>query len=367
VACAGDVNGDGYADAVVGAPVYGNGQNMEGIALVWLGSAAGLNGGSSGTPANPAWLGEVNQVGAGFGTCVAAIGDTSGDGYADLLVGSPFFNGFTTDDGTVFAYYGNGQLGKSLRPRESRNDETAAIQRLACSYDATQASFRLRSTLRTPFGRGKAKLQWEAKPLGNLFDGTGLGTAAAWKDTETTGWGASELVVVPSWGPQVHWRVRHLYNPVTTPFMPKSRWITRPWNGWQEADLRVAHDSGDLDNDGWANASDCAPADGTVWALPTEATAFKFTGTSKSNFSWTAPANAGGTQTVLYDVLRSLSRQDFSSATCVASDITATSGSDATSPTSGQVFYYLVGAQNSCGLNFGTNSAGTPRTGRNCP
>jgi hypothetical protein len=42
VASAGDVNGDGYADAMVGAYLHDDGQADEGRAFVYLGSAAGL-------------------------------------------------------------------------------------------------------------------------------------------------------------------------------------------------------------------------------------------------------------------------------------------------------------------------------------
>ena len=38
---AGDVNGDGYADVIVGAPLYDNGQTDEGRAFVYYGNAAG--------------------------------------------------------------------------------------------------------------------------------------------------------------------------------------------------------------------------------------------------------------------------------------------------------------------------------------
>ncbi len=40
-------------------------------------------------------------------------------------------------------------------------------------------------------------------------------------------------------GMAYHWRLRTLYNPATTPFMPASRWVTIPWNGWNETDLRT--------------------------------------------------------------------------------------------------------------------------------
>ncbi|MEY3444516.1 MAG: hypothetical protein RLZZ519_2797, partial [Bacteroidota bacterium] len=42
VASAGDVNGDGYSDVVIGAPTYDNGQADQGAAYVYHGSATGL-------------------------------------------------------------------------------------------------------------------------------------------------------------------------------------------------------------------------------------------------------------------------------------------------------------------------------------
>ena len=42
VAGAGDVNGDGYSDVIVGAPRFSNGQNFEGFAFIFHGSATGV-------------------------------------------------------------------------------------------------------------------------------------------------------------------------------------------------------------------------------------------------------------------------------------------------------------------------------------
>jgi hypothetical protein len=52
VATAGDVNGDGFSDVIVGALYYDNDQIDEGRAFVYHGSAAGL--------ASPAWIAESN-------------------------------------------------------------------------------------------------------------------------------------------------------------------------------------------------------------------------------------------------------------------------------------------------------------------
>ncbi len=96
VSSAGDVNGDGYSDAVVGAP----GLAGSGRALVFLGSAAGLAAGPSYT-----LLGN-SQAGCDFGWSVAMAGDVNGDGYSDVLVGAPKYNTSGTAQGKAYCYHG---------------------------------------------------------------------------------------------------------------------------------------------------------------------------------------------------------------------------------------------------------------------
>jgi hypothetical protein len=80
VACAGDVNGDGFADAVVGAA--GQGITNDGAAFVFYGSADGLSSLSYLRLSST-----TGAMGMSFGSSVAAAGDVDGDGFTDLLVG----------------------------------------------------------------------------------------------------------------------------------------------------------------------------------------------------------------------------------------------------------------------------------------
>jgi hypothetical protein len=100
VASAGDVNGDGYADVLVGARLFDNGERDEGRVFLYLGNASGLG-------LTPSWTGESNQMNAEFGATAAGAGDVNGDGYSDVVVGAPNFDNGQTDEGRVFLYLGN--------------------------------------------------------------------------------------------------------------------------------------------------------------------------------------------------------------------------------------------------------------------
>jgi hypothetical protein len=97
---AGDVNGDGYGDVIIGAKWHDKGSTNEGRAYVYLGSAGGLQ-------LSPAWTAEGDQVGAEFGEAVTGAGDVNGDGFGDVLVGAHAFDGTLTAEGRAYAYYGS--------------------------------------------------------------------------------------------------------------------------------------------------------------------------------------------------------------------------------------------------------------------
>lgn len=162
----------------------------------------------------------------------------NGDGYADVIVGARTYNGGQAYEGRAFLYYGNGGDGLDLGPRQMRTDGAAPIAPLGMSDSPT--AFRLALLGRTPFGRGKVKLEWEVKPLGTLFDGTGTQQSASWVDTGTAGVELDELVDDLSPGMAYHWRMRLHYHPTAALFQPHSRWLTVPWNGWNEQDLRTS-------------------------------------------------------------------------------------------------------------------------------
>src|SRR5262245_5117687 len=118
VATAGDVNGDGTSDVIVGAPQFTNGETMEGRASVYLGSAGGL-------AASPAWTAESDQVDARMGTSVSMAGDVNGDGYGDALASAASGDDGQSDEGLVFVYLGNDGRGGRVRALQQRSTNDA--------------------------------------------------------------------------------------------------------------------------------------------------------------------------------------------------------------------------------------------------
>src|SRR5512143_293140 len=99
VAPAGDVNGDGYDDLIVGSYAYDRPEVDEGAVFLYLGGPAGV-------AAAPAWIAESNQAGAHLGDKLSGAGDVNGDGYDDVVLGAGYYGSTHVDAGAAFLYLG---------------------------------------------------------------------------------------------------------------------------------------------------------------------------------------------------------------------------------------------------------------------
>jgi len=98
LAVAGDVNSDGFDDIISGVPHH---DRAKGRVLAYYGSASGIG-------REPDWVVDGDQEGARFGHSVATAGDVNGDQYDDVIVGAPYRDDSTGDEGSVFVYFGSG-------------------------------------------------------------------------------------------------------------------------------------------------------------------------------------------------------------------------------------------------------------------
>ncbi len=236
VSTAGDVNGDGYSDVVIGAP-GANGENNLGMIFLYTGSIAGLE-------TDWSWKATENLKPVPFGTRVGTVGDVNADGFSDIIVGVSGYDGGQTNQGAVYVYYGNGGVGTNVRLRQFHPDATTRIYRLGAS--ASETAFNVSALGRTPAGTGKIKLEWEVKPVGQPFDGLGTGLSP-YMDTAIIDLGgrtiAGHTFNEPVTGlvghTAYHWQARFHYKPGNPMGLVKSRWFS-PYPG-QLAHLRTAN------------------------------------------------------------------------------------------------------------------------------
>jgi hypothetical protein len=96
------VNGDGFADLVVGAYLGDPGGRTD------VGSASVFHGSASGVATVPARVLEGGAQFDGFGRSVASAGDVNGDGFSDLVVGAyAAAPGGRTDAGSASVFHGS--------------------------------------------------------------------------------------------------------------------------------------------------------------------------------------------------------------------------------------------------------------------
>jgi len=128
VASAGDVNGNGYDDIIVGAYID---NSATGKTYVWHGSASGL---SSGTDAGDAdWSIAGEGTSDYFGHRVASAGDVNGDGYDDIIVGAYRDNSYT---GKAYVWHGHGYMRKGMYESPVFDvGGTESVDWLALSWD----------------------------------------------------------------------------------------------------------------------------------------------------------------------------------------------------------------------------------------
>ena len=113
VSAAGDINGDGHADLLIGAPYYLSGGGKGRSYVVFGGLGIGSSGDillSSLNGTNGFKLdGEINQEYSGV--AIGAAGDINGDGHADLLIGAYYYPGNL--QGRSYAVFGGPGVGSS--------------------------------------------------------------------------------------------------------------------------------------------------------------------------------------------------------------------------------------------------------------
>ncbi|MEH2027120.1 MAG: hypothetical protein V7K62_26770, partial [Nostoc sp.] len=105
VSSAGDINGDGFDDLIIGAlPRYANGQDRAGSSYVVFGSNSGFDAQLNLSSLNGSNGFVINGIDAGdrSGGSVSSAGDINGDGFDDLIIGVPSAENYAGSSYVVF-------------------------------------------------------------------------------------------------------------------------------------------------------------------------------------------------------------------------------------------------------------------------
>ena len=123
VSSAGDVNGDNFADIIVGARFGDDGGTDAGEAYVVFGSSSGFGEpDASGRHvldlttlrAAEGFVIRGDAAGDNAGRSVSAAGDVNKDGFGDLIVGAPSGDDGGTDAGEAYVVFGSARIGRAL-------------------------------------------------------------------------------------------------------------------------------------------------------------------------------------------------------------------------------------------------------------
>jgi hypothetical protein len=238
VGAAGDVNGDGFGDLIVGDQWHvGSAGFAQGKAYLFHGGPSGLT--AAGT------FEDCAHSFCDFGRDVSGAHDINGDGFSDVLIVGYRNNG---DRGAVFVHLGNNGRGTPLAPLQSLGFGGSPRALRGITPNNLEASLNLRS----PAGRTRVQLELEVKPLGQAFDGLGtIRRPVPYLDNGLFPRDALTHLGTP--GTVLQWRARLRS---ASPLFGRSRWISLAGNALREWDARVFADS---DGDGINQAADVCP------------------------------------------------------------------------------------------------------------
>ena len=218
VSSAGDVNGDGYSDVIIGAPNFDGGQVDEGIVFVYHGSQTGLN-------PTPDWTKESDQIGANFGNAVSFAGDVNGDGYSDVIVGSSSYDNGESNEGRSYVYYGNLTAGLRSTVQQYKPGSYDVVS--SGGLTGSDGEVRMSIFGKSPFGRCNGRIVYDrvtSSVAFNSITSTSFAGSGSYTDLGTAGVQLTDDEAGLMSDKAYRWRARVQYDMVKNPYRKFGPW-----------------------------------------------------------------------------------------------------------------------------------------------
>jgi hypothetical protein len=230
VSSAGDVNGDGLSDLIVGAPEQeAGGAPEQGKAYLYLGPLSSTT---------PAWQASGGAPTAFLGFAVGNLGDLNGDGWPELGVSAPLIDTSFGQDGEMRVYLGAKGYGRN-RFSGLRRLTTDGIVPLTGLADATVVKSFHRS--RSAAGRVRVKTEWRMESV-LTGPATLTGMDPSWERTDVPNGNLGSTLdrtrihSALEMGHVYLWRLRTRAH---NPYFPTTPWHTPTRNARTEGDFRT--------------------------------------------------------------------------------------------------------------------------------
>ena len=214
IAAAGDVDNDGFADVILGAPGASDVAAQSGRVWIWFGADA-----------TRAWSIAGHGANARLGEIVGTPGDLDGDGFPEVVVRSRESRATLGGD-HVRIFRGNGGLGFGAafphRMRARRPGTGIAIP--AWGVSDSIGGFDITGHGRSPHGAGRVALEAEARPSADRF----IGVVTQRGDLQGSDLRPAELTLKVrglTEDSAFRWRARVRVDPAQAPIQGWSRWL----------------------------------------------------------------------------------------------------------------------------------------------